>query len=228
MTSINSLCVGIKGLIAKGDASEDRAQEYYARAGEKLAELKARRNEDAPGMTWERYVKDRCDLSRERADELIRIAEGRTNVEDVRAGTAARVQKHRAKAVLRNTENNDEESTPEPSSSEPFPLFQPGKGCDFNSTSQDEEPGEPYRVTRLRGYRASIEEAYRLAHENLMVVTNRAAWAELDPSEITDDVIADAQRVADAWAECVIKLYKLRGAKDHETQKQNTMGAALH
>jgi hypothetical protein len=55
------------------------------------------------GTTWERFVKAKCKLSRERADELIRIADGRTTLEKVRAGTAKRMQDHRAKQVSRDT-----------------------------------------------------------------------------------------------------------------------------
>jgi hypothetical protein len=91
-----------------------------------------------------------------------------------------------------------------------LPKFVPGKGCDYDPRSQAEEPGEPYRVTRLRGYRHSVMEAIRGARENLMVVENRAEWAALDPSEITDEVVALTQSVIDAWTESLAKLHRLK------------------
>ena len=85
-------------------------------------------------------------------------------------------------------------------------LFDRGKGCDFDSTSQAKDDAEPYRVTRARGYFASVKEAVRLAHENLFIVENKAEWARLDPDEITSEVIEAAEGAAAAWSECVQKL----------------------
>jgi hypothetical protein len=99
---------------------------------------------------------------------------------------------------------------------EPFPPFEPGKGCDNDPLNQAEEPGEPYRVTRARGYFASVKEAIRLANENLMVVENRAAWAKLDKDEITDEVIEAAEHVAEAWTKCVERLHWLRADDDDD------------
>jgi hypothetical protein len=98
--SIAQLSSTIKTLVAKGDDATGRAEWYFKAAGAHLRTLK----EQIPiGATWERFVKAKCKLSRERADELIRIADGRTTLEKVRAGTAKRMQEHRAKRVSRDT-----------------------------------------------------------------------------------------------------------------------------
>lgn len=98
--SIAQLSSTIRALVAKGDDATGKAEWHYRAAGAHLRTLK----EQMPvGTTWERFVKAKCKLSRERADELIRIADGRTTLEKVRADTAKRMQEHRAKRVSRDT-----------------------------------------------------------------------------------------------------------------------------
>jgi len=69
--------------------------------GIELKEAKAR-NKEMDGVPWPEFAKLHFDLGQSRADELIRIADGRTNVDEVRASGAARVQKTRAGSALRN------------------------------------------------------------------------------------------------------------------------------
>jgi uncharacterized protein YajQ (UPF0234 family) len=100
----DELIKAIKAHIAKGDQLKDKSEQHYISAGLHLNTLKADGAHKRHGLTWEQYVKDKCGISRERADQLIRIADGRTTVEQGRASTTQRVTKHRdEKAVLRNT-----------------------------------------------------------------------------------------------------------------------------
>jgi hypothetical protein len=93
----------IKALVAKGDHARDKSAQFYTAAGRHLEALKQDGAHKRHALTWEQFVKDKCGISRERADQLIRIADGRTTVEQERADTAQRVMKHSKKRVLANT-----------------------------------------------------------------------------------------------------------------------------
>jgi hypothetical protein len=93
----------IKAHIAKGDQLKDKSKQHYISAGQHLETLKKDGAHKRNGLTWEQYVKDKCGIGRERADQLIRTADGRTTVEQERANTAQRVMKHSKKPVLANT-----------------------------------------------------------------------------------------------------------------------------
>jgi hypothetical protein len=221
--TINSLCTAIRVFIEKGDRAKGSSEQYYAQAGTRLVELKARKPK---GEAWPAYVRKHCGLSQERADELIRIAEGRTTVDAVRARVNASAARSKAAKASRKSSDAITGSPRKPGRPRAFPPFVPGEGCDFDPTSEEEKPNEPYRVTRARGYFAAIREALDLAELNLMTRNNPAVWA-VDPDEITDEVIAAAQRVVDAWKECVEKLHNIKKGKSHGKDK-DAMGAALH
>lgn len=87
----------IKSEIARGDKATAAAETHYKAAGEQLATLKELKTYADRGMTWEAYVKRECGISQERADELIRIFNGKTTTAKVRANATARKQKERAK-----------------------------------------------------------------------------------------------------------------------------------
>jgi hypothetical protein len=92
--SVSSLVAVIKAHLAKGAQSADKADQHFIAAGLLIKELKTRKPNGAP---WPEYVRKTFGLGRERADELIRIADGRTSVEKVRAGGATRAAKNIAK-----------------------------------------------------------------------------------------------------------------------------------
>jgi hypothetical protein len=87
--------------------AEGVAKKFYASLGLALAELKKRKPKD---ITWPVFVRKYFDYSRERADELIRIAEGKTTVEDVRTRAKASVKKSRENPVIRITGNTPTKS----------------------------------------------------------------------------------------------------------------------
>jgi hypothetical protein len=92
--TVPALVSTIKAHLAKGVQSKEKSEQHYISAGLHLKELKARKPSETP---WPEYVRETFDLGRERADELIRIADGRTSVEKVRAGGATRAAKNIAK-----------------------------------------------------------------------------------------------------------------------------------
>ncbi|RWA75658.1 MAG: hypothetical protein EOQ28_08390 [Mesorhizobium sp.] len=82
-----------------GQKNYDKAMEHAKSAGLYLAEAKARvaKRKD---MTWPQFLKAHCDIGRSRADELIMIAEGRSEP----SASADRVREWRAtQAELRRT-----------------------------------------------------------------------------------------------------------------------------
>jgi hypothetical protein len=94
---VPQIAKAIKALIAKGDKAADKAEQYYIAAGRHLSTLKAHKPDDT---TWEAYVKEHCGLSRQRADELIRIGEGQTSVAEVREKTKQRNRRLRDRQRL--------------------------------------------------------------------------------------------------------------------------------
>lgn len=77
--------------------SEEEAQRYYEAAGARLKQLKENMRLKQMDVTWSDYVRDKFDLSQQRADELIRIAEGKTTVKKVRELAREGMRKSRAK-----------------------------------------------------------------------------------------------------------------------------------
>jgi hypothetical protein len=75
------------------------AQKHYHKAGLSLKKLKAQKKADGVKGSWAKYIHEHFghSLSQQRADELIRIAEGKTTVVEVRAKAKAGMRKSRAK-----------------------------------------------------------------------------------------------------------------------------------
>ena len=101
----------IKAHIAKGDKAKDKAEQHYIAAGQHLKTLKA-----SHGGSWaerEELLKTKIGIGKSRASELMRIADGRKTVEQVRADTAERTAKTRAlqSSPLRSGENADDPET---------------------------------------------------------------------------------------------------------------------
>jgi hypothetical protein len=92
--AIPTLVNTIKAHLTKAAQAADKSEQHYVTAGLRLKELKARKPSATP---WPEYVRETFGLGRERERELIRIADGRTTVEKVRAGGAARAAKNIAK-----------------------------------------------------------------------------------------------------------------------------------
>jgi len=83
----------VKALIEKADKAADRAEQLYKSAGLTIIKIKEQSPED-----WETIVQRECGKGRSRSYELMAIADGRTTLEKVRAGTNKRQKIHRAKS----------------------------------------------------------------------------------------------------------------------------------
>ena len=101
----------IKAHIIKGDKAKDKAEQHYIAAGQHLKTLKA--SHGGSWAEWEELLKTKIGIGKSRASELMRIADGRKTVEQVRADTAERTAKTRAlqSSPLRSGENADDPET---------------------------------------------------------------------------------------------------------------------
>jgi hypothetical protein len=80
-----------------------KAKQLWTALGIELQEAKARYKE-AGDLTWPQFARNHFSFRQSRADQLIRIADGRTSVDEVRANGAARAQKARDNSALRNAD----------------------------------------------------------------------------------------------------------------------------
>jgi hypothetical protein len=83
----------IKSLIAKGDKVLDQAEQFYKQAGKHLKALQ----QDRSQAEWLKIVEEQCNLGKTRAYEMMRIAEGKTTLEEVRKDRGDRVRLRRTK-----------------------------------------------------------------------------------------------------------------------------------
>jgi hypothetical protein len=67
---------------AAAKATQDIA--YWKAVGRQLAEAKRRLKIEHPGADWQTYVRERFGYGKERADELIRVANGTLTVDATR------------------------------------------------------------------------------------------------------------------------------------------------
>jgi colicin import membrane protein len=102
---IHGLIGKIKTHLAAAVRATAEADQQWTNAGRLLKELKAKKPK---GTTWVVYVREHFDLRQQRADELIRIADGDTSAEKVRAKTAERMKKHRAEKPMSRDIGDDE------------------------------------------------------------------------------------------------------------------------
>jgi hypothetical protein len=116
MTEREHLVRAIKDGLRKIEEHDRKIEEQEKKRDEREVEvgtaLKALKAQKPTGIKWEQYLEE-CgiEIHRSRADQLIRIAEGRTTVEEERADTAERTAKSRTELPLRSGENADDPET---------------------------------------------------------------------------------------------------------------------
>src|SRR5262245_28382783 len=101
----------VRTCIEKADKAAEKARDWQITAGQHLRALKA--EHDAGGGTWaewESLVKEKAGIGKSRASELMAIADGTKTLERVRADTAERTAKTKARLKLSASsgENADE------------------------------------------------------------------------------------------------------------------------
>jgi len=102
----------IKAHVRKGDQAKDKSEQHYIAAGRYLITLKVTY---APSWEeWEDLLRIKIGLSTGRASELMQIADGRKDLQQVRDGKAQSVARLRAqRSSLRSEEGNETSANPE-------------------------------------------------------------------------------------------------------------------
>ena len=91
--AVVALARRVKVLIEKGDRATEKAEQFYKAAGIHIKQIKEQSLDN-----WETIVREQCNIGRSRAYELMAIADGKTTLEKVRAGSNERKKVHRAKS----------------------------------------------------------------------------------------------------------------------------------
>jgi hypothetical protein len=86
------LCREIKVLVEKAVCAVEKAQQFYTAAGQQIKALQKLFPDN-----WETLIKEHCGIGRSRAYEIVAIADGRSSIEEVRAGNAQRQKISREK-----------------------------------------------------------------------------------------------------------------------------------
>jgi hypothetical protein len=123
----------VKECIAKGDKARAKAEDWYITAGQHLKTLKAEHT--GTWAEWEIKVKERAGIGKSRASELMQIADGRKNVEEIRAVDAEKHRKQRALSPGRPGEN--------------APAPEAAAEAKIEAAKGESETEQPQRRTRL-------------------------------------------------------------------------------
>jgi hypothetical protein len=201
LRSMPQLIKTVQALHAKAIKYTDKADQIWITIGIELKEAKDRNREHGE-LTWPEFAKKHFDFGQSRADELIRIADGRTTVEEVRAGTAERVQKHaKAKPALANA------------------------GSSKTVLDDDDEPEEDTHAAMVDGYIATSQMSdqqkadFRISALAVLLFTSKAnaiassSHDYLKDLTVNDKVLQAATGAAEAWADVVTMLKASYGRK---------------
>lgn len=211
-TAIPALVATIKDQLAKAAKSVKQSEQHFIAAGMRLKELKARKG----NVPWYEYVQKTFKLSRSRADELIRMADGKVTLDQTRAAKAASV----AKSKANNSNGLDGKAAAtsggSPTPSPGFGQFRNANGetkssCDYNGEDPADiaEPGDSDEVIRQRKFAHHATEALRHAREH--------GFDEAADSEITSEIIRMAKRAGEAWSKVAAELQRrATGGTGHE------------
>ena len=189
----------INSFIEKLAKGEEKNEQYKASIGCLLQELK----EGKTGAEWEKLIKERCNIARSRANELIAIADGRRSEEQTAALTTARSKKHRENKAppLRNGKNKADEpaTTDAPTSLKAEEQPDADNGDEYGHLECDGS----YAVvnhTKPRGMR--IQGFFFRAHES----ARGARMDDMAGIAITQEMLDAAHDAAAAWAELCRKV----------------------
>ena len=100
----SQLVQAIKVHIAKGDKASDKADQHYRSAGQHLKTLRA--THGGSWAEWEELLKTKVGIGKSRASELMAIADGTKTLEEVRAVTARRTAKTKARLLSASSGEN--------------------------------------------------------------------------------------------------------------------------
>jgi hypothetical protein len=206
LPSARSLIQATRDDLANAKRSEEDADSYYKAAGIKLKQLKEEgqaegRFKQGPGSdtTWSQFVLDEFDLKQSRADELIRIAEGKISLEKSREQKRDSVRRSRSPAP-RGAGLNKESRNPALRSAG-FSKGKPTPAADSKPRRKawKPKPGMPLHPAEWR------EERLRLAHFGSQMGTH-CDWSGY---QIDQEVVDATRATADTWNKLVAYLEEL-------------------
>lgn len=169
------------------------ADEHWMAAGRLLKRLKRMKPE---GETWEVYVRREAGLSRERADELIRITEGRTTVTEVRGRAKQSMKKSRS--VKRVTGKKKVV---------PFSKQRMPSACEIDWEHYKDDEEESDSVTNLRAADWQLHEAERLAEEFALLRPGTRA------KDIKNKHVEMAVTISRKWKKLAARLLDKQGGR---------------
>ena len=100
----SQIIAAIKAHIAKGDKAAEKSEQHYIAAGQHLHTLKAEHG--GTWAEWEKLLKTKVGIGKSRASELMAIADGTKTLEEVRAVTARRTAKTKARLLSASSGEN--------------------------------------------------------------------------------------------------------------------------
>jgi len=183
----------VNTLHAKAALYADKSEQMQITIGRTLEEAKAL-NKEASGPPWAVFVKMNFKFGQSRADELIRIADGRTNVATVREETAKRVQKHaKAKPALANAGSPSRSNAPAIAKQR---LEHCGNASDLGDTNED---------IAKRSFIGRAKDSSAMAHYDRTDLI------------VTDDILRFAEDAADSWTRLFGELKQENGNRSGDT-----------
>jgi hypothetical protein len=193
---VSELVEELKEHLKVAGAAQEMADEHWLASGRILKRLKQMKPE---GVTWEAYVRREADLSQQRADELIRIAEGRTTVDKVREGKRQSVKKSRAsKSTLRSVGKK----TKARGSQKRAPS-----ACEIDWEHYKDDEEEADSVTNLRAADWQLHEGARLAEEFALLRPGTKA------SDIKNKHVEAVMTISRKWKRLAATLLDKQGGK---------------
>lgn len=167
-TPLDQIGSAADGHYRAAEKAAGKAEEHYRSAGiylkhAKLRVLKTR------GLTWERWLKDHCPISRSRADEVIAISDGRQTVEEAK-------QRHTDRHAREREEREAGKAAMAERSAD-----RPEKPNVFNEGPSKQQSFDPVK---------EAEDIQAKAHESrLRVIKNRLNGATEDQLKQIEDIL---------------------------------------
>ena len=201
MTEREHLVRAIKDGLRKIEEHQEKIDEQEIKRDEREVEvglaLKALKAHKPKGIKWEQYLEE-CgiEIHRSRADQLIRIADGRTTVEEERADTAERTAKSRTELPLRSGENAGDPETSAEAMKARFAADEEGVEPDVETDGVEEidQTKQPPRAEVAKLVRAWVHASPEVKREFI-----RERWDEI--ARARKQLDANGAAHEDRWIE---------------------------
>jgi uncharacterized protein with GYD domain len=207
----------IKAHLAKAEKYQSKAEEHFITAGQYLMTLKGNSPDQA---TFLQIVKEQIGLGKSRTYELLQIADGTKTGAEIQQANAERKAKERAKLSVTSRTNGDHDMPTVEEAEESYQQTLRDHGQPYDHQSpwaahnqprpetvfpEDDEPedeGDSPEVIWRRGLLYRAEEA-----------AGNALYEDWSQFTVDSEVVAAAERAAEAWEKTAAYLRELRHAR---------------